>query len=599
MALTFDLVQALNNTGTAGLAVFGNFSCGYYIGYDWNTYTIFDRYQYVGGNSFTPGNPYDTSTELGWMDSTGYPHVGIENINGNAQIETSLWNESIYFHPKYFASGPPPSDPFGPDSKPCVIRFTSPYNGTLLGVAGNFLKGLTPFNQRTGFAILKNGVNIQSRVVADNGTPSIAINISNVPINAGDIIDFVLDADTDNDSGDDSAITLNVSLQLTQTPQPSPNPINCTDTTVSGTIPLVQSGTVTLQTVGGGTVLGTGTITPVSGTVNGQWSITGLNLNSYGGQSLELVAVDSPSTPSTPLSVAVGNIGCIVCVPPTITTQPIGATLCTSALPHGFSVVASGSAPFSYQWKLNGTDISGATSSSHSASTAGSYTVVVTNACGNVTSNAAVLTVNTPPTLIGANTLPNASVGAAYSHSFSFNGTLPFSLSNIIAPSWLTISLSGNTVSLSGTPIIGDEGAAITVSFDVSNSCDTYLYNNVFDVILGCTAVSGGVISGPTEVIAGQSGYIFSIGSLSGTTPYTYAWSTTNGSIVGSTANPSAEVLFTGAGTVTCVVTNACGSVSRNYTPTLITADAVNDTVSTLANTAVVINLSANDVVCN
>src|SRR5207237_9780265 len=75
------------------------------------------------------------------------------------------------------------------------------------------------------------------------------------------------------------------------------------------------------------------------------------------------------------------------------TTQTQSATLTT---------VASGTAPFTYQWRFNGTPLPGATNialplrnlqSNH----AGSYTVVVANPWGSVTSAVASLTVLVPP----------------------------------------------------------------------------------------------------------------------------------------------------------------------------------------------------------
>jgi uncharacterized lipoprotein YddW (UPF0748 family) len=67
-----------------------------------------------------------------------------------------------------------------------------------------------------------------------------------------------------------------------------------------------------------------------------------------------------------------------------------------------FSVEASGAAPLTFQWHLNGGDISGATSSSYTihnvqASHAGEYAVTVSNTGGSAVSSAAVLAVNVPP----------------------------------------------------------------------------------------------------------------------------------------------------------------------------------------------------------
>ena len=81
-----------------------------------------------------------------------------------------------------------------------------------------------------------------------------------------------------------------------------------------------------------------------------------------------------------------------------IANQPTASTICQNNTAN-FSVSATGQGNLSYQWKLDGNAIGGATSSSLAVSNAqlvnaGSYTVDVTGACGTTASNAAVLTVN-------------------------------------------------------------------------------------------------------------------------------------------------------------------------------------------------------------
>src|SRR5207237_1752196 len=72
----------------------------------------------------------------------------------------------------------------------------------------------------------------------------------------------------------------------------------------------------------------------------------------------------------------------------------------TGGRPATFTVAATDTAPLSYQWQKNSTAISGATSAGYntpamaSADNGAQFRVVVSNVAGNVTSNAATLTVN-------------------------------------------------------------------------------------------------------------------------------------------------------------------------------------------------------------
>ncbi len=81
---------------------------------------------------------------------------------------------------------------------------------------------------------------------------------------------------------------------------------------------------------------------------------------------------------------------------PTITTQPTGLTVAAGAS-FTLNVVASGNS-LTYQWYINGTSLPGATSSSLTisnaqAANAGSYTVLVSNSAGAVSSGSAPVTV--------------------------------------------------------------------------------------------------------------------------------------------------------------------------------------------------------------
>src|SRR6266699_145399 len=109
--------------------------------------------------------------------------------------------------------------------------------------------------------------------------------------------------------------------------------------------------------------------------------------------------------------VAIVNSGCsgivasthsLAPVAPSIGTEPTSQTV-TAGQPASFSVVATGTAPLTYQWKKNNVAIAGATSASYTtpattlADSGSLFSVVVTNAAGSATSNNATLTVNAAP----------------------------------------------------------------------------------------------------------------------------------------------------------------------------------------------------------
>ena len=127
----------------------------------------------------------------------------------------------------------------------------------------------------------------------------------------------------------------------------------------------------------------------LSGATSNSYSILAASTNNAGNY-LVVVTNDSGSVTSAVASLT-------VFVPPSIVTQPQ-----SQMIPPGsnvtFTVLAVGTDPLSYQWRANGTNIAGATSTtfnllSVSTNDAGGYVVVVTNWAGSVTSAVATLQV--------------------------------------------------------------------------------------------------------------------------------------------------------------------------------------------------------------
>jgi hypothetical protein len=118
-------------------------------------------------------------------------------------------------------------------------------------------------------------------------------------------------------------------------------------------------------------------------------------------------------------------------VAPTITTPPAAATV-TEGQSASFTVVAAGTAPLSYAWRRNGSTIAGATAATYTlaaatlADNAATFSVVVSNGAGSVTSGAAVLTVNALTVVPTITTQPAAatlSAGGSTTFTVAVGGT--------------------------------------------------------------------------------------------------------------------------------------------------------------------------------
>src|SRR5262249_56767890 len=85
--------------------------------------------------------------------------------------------------------------------------------------------------------------------------------------------------------------------------------------------------------------------------------------------------------------------------------------------PPASSVVATGTATWTYQWQKNGVAISGATAASYttpattSTDNGATFVVVVSNSKGSVTSAAATLTVNAAAVAPSITTQPTSQTG--------------------------------------------------------------------------------------------------------------------------------------------------------------------------------------------
>jgi hypothetical protein len=137
-----------------------------------------------------------------------------------------------------------------------------------------------------------------------------------------------------------------------------------------------------------------------------QWFKNGIAVTGATSRTLMIADVYASGSYSVVVTNAAGSVtsaATTVGVSPSITSQPASLSRLQGQAAV-FSVVATGTGPLSYQWSRNGLPIAGATGSSYSiasvtSSSAGTYTVTVTGAVGQVLSQGAELSVVMPPSI--------------------------------------------------------------------------------------------------------------------------------------------------------------------------------------------------------
>ncbi len=135
----------------------------------------------------------------------------------------------------------------------------------------------------------------------------------------------------------------------------------------------------------------------VPGATASSLTITSAQTNDAGGYAVVLTNQFGSVTS------AIANIT-IQYYPPSIVTQPLGATLLVGSNLN-LSVTANGTAPLFYQWRQDGADLAGATTNTCFVSDAqtnhsGDYTVVITNLVGGITSSVARVNVGYAPVIL-------------------------------------------------------------------------------------------------------------------------------------------------------------------------------------------------------
>lgn len=336
-----------------------------------------------------------------------------------------------------------------------------------------------------------------------------------------------------------------------------------TITAGAGTLPVVSIA------AGGNIVFCTGGSVTLNSTVNTnvtyQWQKNGVNIS--GATSANYVA----NSTGTYVCIVTNSCGSVTSNYIDVTAQTLTANatapslnICTGS-PTTLSVNAQ--TGNSYQWKLNGNNISGATSYNYAASTGGTYTCTITNLCGTTTSNALIMTVRPKPTAVisgsqticpgGTATLSIAFTGTGSWHGHYNNGTSGTTFNTALNPYTFNVTLSSTTT--------------YVMYLDFNDAYCSGTFSGSATVTVSANPVATISPSGATTFCSGGS---VQLNANTGT-GYTHQWQKNGSNLAGAT---SSVYTATSSGTYTVIVTSSCGTA---------TSSGVTVTVNSLPNATI------------
>ena len=281
-----------------------------------------------------------------------------------------------------------------------------------------------------------------------------------------------------------------------------------------------------------------------------------------------------------------GGGGSTVVEKPAITTQPASQSVVTNSTAT-FMVTATGGAPLAYQWKKNGTDISGANASTYTTpatsmgDNAAVFTVAVSNTAGTATSTEARLTVTATAEAPTVTTQPAGQTvitGASASFSVSATGTSPLTYQwkkdGIAIP-----GATSSTYTIAATSLTDSAVFAVVVS----NGAGTATSNNA-TLTVADALVAPAITKQPAaqSVTAGQTAK-FTV-EATGTAPLRYQWKLNDQDISGATDSSYATSDTNTVGNdavFTVVVSNGTGTATSDKATLTVTPAPVAPAITT------------------
>jgi len=291
-------------------------------------------------------------------------------------------------------------------------------------------------------------------------------------------------------------------------------------------------------------------------------------------------------------------------IPPEITLQPLDTAACIGES-VSINCKASGDEPIYYQWLLNGADVSGDNISGEQTSTIiiddltlaqqGNYTCLAYNNCGQVLTEQAYLTVNTPPTILVQPEDITVCEGDLIEYDLLTSGTLPMEFE------WIN-QTSSEVVYTNEDLFI--ESAELnhsgTYYCSITNTCGN-TESDTFEITVDQAPL---LLSSPSDISACEGDSVAIFVEYEGTEPIDFLWYRNNSAV--SWADNDTILLspanFGQTGTYFCRLHNSCGDTDSDPfylhigTPPVIALNPLNKTLCELDTLALIMSAAGENI---
>lgn len=475
--------------------------------------------------------PAGTATATcNWVAADIDPGINAANIRG-AVYASSIWNYPPANAPTATSQTITGLVPvlagdyqFGEFCAPLVITTQPAATTACLGGAATFSVGMSAGTTGVTYQWQKNGTNISG---ATNATYTIPAVIATDAANYTVVLSSTCSAATPVTSAV-AALTINTPASITTQPTAQ---TACNGSPATFTVVAAGTG-ITYQWLKNGIA--------ITGATNATYTIPTVAITDTGNYSVTVIG-------AAPCGNLTSNAVALTVNPLPLTIVAAGSTTFCA----GGSVVlkASSIAGLTYQWKLGGTNITGATDSTYTATAFGNYTAQITNTANSCTNVSNTITVSNGAPV--STITPTGAISVCTGDSTVLNGPTPGG----VTYQW---KLNGTAIT-GATNATYKVGAAGAYTLDVATS----------PACVGTSpATTLSLTPLPTVTVTPATATTFCSGGSvvinSAATGVTYQWQNNAANITGAT---NASYTANAAGSYTLVVTSTATTCKNTSTP--------------------------------